>query len=971
MPTSDVHQPTALRTLIDAVAAGTVLSSADCRRGVAEMLGPDTRYAPLVTDRMTGCVLKRPAGRIADTFIGQPCYVKTSTIPMEHAYGVFPGPQWVVFDLDNHGEGPSPIPVFLDFFSDLLGTNVRRTFNVITPSGGVHLYLRLPQSVMQDPERLGPRQGPLGKTNCARAFDKWKRCDHRRVSREAAQFSDEQLYDLPLSVDLRTGFSNGLVVGPTTDMFRRVKTPDGRYVRESRIYRIGTDGTFLGMRWDRFPPVVRPNHPRLVRWLRDRPQTPSPSGTPAGNLPAVHRTVMSMSGRGMDTFLQVNGLQMNGDGMIVSGAPHTPPLPTEKDVCADVDAHGETSLLPDITSWTKLRDKVVKLRFSDHQTWHQIRAFVYMALKAIHTDESILAVWRGLGICQDTATGNILADTLMVRDMAGVAAMNPPDRHFTAGTYTATGRRDYHQIMVEANRAAAAHATVCDTDDDAPNRKEMFYTDLPKILLRPKAEQEEIVRHIIYNRRQTLRDTRPPTDKIVLDHMCVLDLPAVMSAISPRGGTVSRHKTHGRIVVRPARGRRARTPGPTSLMIHVAALCTTFIGPLLNVGATTVFVSAATAEQVCGLSRWQVREAMRALRTHHILIPDEEEGTQMNGHVPHYTVAPPFIHQGLTALLQFAHEHCFYGRARGSSGHHPDEPLVLDPSMRSFAGALSGRPVAFTQSSCALQKMGFGAALATLKNMSSRSWWKWASFRPTSMSRVPLLRYLRAERNNFGMNTHVSDPLYGPGLRNPDTGSTFFYEFPAIRYRVQPFRTIYQTCEWGDRKIVTGHSAPSGWGGDARLYAVPSPLRTKDPDGTVTSSSYGGHRYDMVAIGGKLYGFGTHPQPGLPLPPATPPRAEGTATDRPVSARRPVLNIPVRTHTWVPDHRGIRESTSPWIPAVFVTGPDGHGPRVHQVPIGPKVCVPTTHTFPYRPAPGCRGAPPPGMPPEALSALVA
>lgn len=115
-------------------------------------------------------------------------------LPKEGNYGVIPQNNLFILDLDEHTEGYWGINEQIDFFNDFFNLNLRESLSVVTQSGGIHIYLKLPQNIEEAAiERAFPR-GSL-----------------RHYNEAFTAYVGSQV---KLDADIRSGYSNGYVVGP-------------------------------------------------------------------------------------------------------------------------------------------------------------------------------------------------------------------------------------------------------------------------------------------------------------------------------------------------------------------------------------------------------------------------------------------------------------------------------------------------------------------------------------------------------------------------------------------------------------------------------------------------------------------------------------------------------------------------------------------------------------------------------------
>ena len=121
---------------------------------------------------------------------------RLNTPPLKGNFGIIPVGRLVVFDFDHHEK--STIKEQMDALSTVLGVDLSTSLLVSTRSGGVHAYTRFADNV--DLSAISaPGTFPLGSMRA------W-----------SAAVSDYVGNDVAMSVDVRSGLSNGYVIGPTS-----------------------------------------------------------------------------------------------------------------------------------------------------------------------------------------------------------------------------------------------------------------------------------------------------------------------------------------------------------------------------------------------------------------------------------------------------------------------------------------------------------------------------------------------------------------------------------------------------------------------------------------------------------------------------------------------------------------------------------------------------------------------------------
>lgn len=156
------------------------------RKKMQAALGKNAKYTRLKPDR------KAPTRSFKE---GKPNRMKQ--IPRTGNYGVIPEGRLMVLDFDDHRDNSWEIDEQIDFFSELLDVNLRNSLSVITQSGGVHVYLMLPESIEEKDIQTLPKAS-------LRGYNK--------------AFSELLNKEVRLDADIRTSAVNAYVVGPTSSI---------------------------------------------------------------------------------------------------------------------------------------------------------------------------------------------------------------------------------------------------------------------------------------------------------------------------------------------------------------------------------------------------------------------------------------------------------------------------------------------------------------------------------------------------------------------------------------------------------------------------------------------------------------------------------------------------------------------------------------------------------------------------------
>lgn len=170
---------------IDLEASRTV-SLVSLRKKLQDVLGTDAEYLRILQDS------KAPAGSFVP---GRRNRLKN--IPKVGNFGIIPQGRLFILDFDCHSVDASSIDEQIDFFSKFLEVNIRESFSVVTQSGGIHVYLRFPETVENMDTSVFPKASLRGYSD---AFSK---------------IAGETVH---LDTDIRSGMVNGYAIGPTSSV---------------------------------------------------------------------------------------------------------------------------------------------------------------------------------------------------------------------------------------------------------------------------------------------------------------------------------------------------------------------------------------------------------------------------------------------------------------------------------------------------------------------------------------------------------------------------------------------------------------------------------------------------------------------------------------------------------------------------------------------------------------------------------
>jgi DNA-binding transcriptional ArsR family regulator len=120
---------------------------------------------------------------------------RLAALPKRGNFGIIPQERLMVLDFDTHRAKAASLAEQLSFFSELLGLDLSTTFAVVTPSGGLHVYLLLPEGVSGHSLNHFPKASLRGYSDA---------------------FSHVMGRSIVLDADMRSAKTTAYVVGPTS-----------------------------------------------------------------------------------------------------------------------------------------------------------------------------------------------------------------------------------------------------------------------------------------------------------------------------------------------------------------------------------------------------------------------------------------------------------------------------------------------------------------------------------------------------------------------------------------------------------------------------------------------------------------------------------------------------------------------------------------------------------------------------------
>ena len=324
------------------------------RTSLCEALGKDAHYLLLAKDS------KAPVGKYSQGGKNR------LTRPTDDNFGVIPQRRLIILDIDNHNQDASSVNEQVDFFSRFFEVDFRNTLTVKTPSGGMHIYLRLP--------------APITKAN-AHLFPK---ATLRGYSEEFSEIANEYI---KLDADIRSAATLGYVVGPWNEIaITEDVDPDSR---SSGIV------THIG----KYIPTVGEHS---IGSSKDDQRSIGIAEIPAAGVAKLKKVVQLSKD--------------NKSAVVVKRSVNRQKFDTALDTDVVKGKPGDAVVA----------NLVKSLAGMGLKSFHAKRAFVKAALHCCHSDLAIAAVCVDLKINRDTYTDDEISLKCLVRDLE---AFQPHDKY--------------------------------------------------------------------------------------------------------------------------------------------------------------------------------------------------------------------------------------------------------------------------------------------------------------------------------------------------------------------------------------------------------------------------------------------------------------------------------------------------------------------------------------------------------------
>lgn len=588
----------------------------EAKRTVESIMNKDVRYIQTRDD-------KRPYGRSWGSGTSN-CYDDIMSIPSnggESRYGIIYGGDLVCFDLDVPTQYESEVEGYLDVWdavdqmSDLFGVDLRR-FVVGTPSGGLHVTMRIPSRYAPSAQH---RQSPEDFWFPVGHFNEYNRF-FKRV------YGDKWF---KIKGDFRSGASNAYVLGP--EVVAEVGTPsDGRYM----------------LFYDEEPDTLPVEACKKIRQVtgmkrRERNKRAEKAAKKARRerLKGVDLLDIQAPVQGQDAasvksqmkrFAEGGPLKvLNGD----MGQEHLyNDLRSQKSVSEYLAAAPSDDVLQVVASMIQTKIQADEGEYK----YHALRAFAARSLWCCYDEKSIIGACILLHIDQDTSRRRRIPVKELVNDIEKFYKTKDSD-----STY---------------------HGHACPRRVKSPEERKSLSErifegqDIHDNIAR-KAERIRSGKSLSYSGTQHLKNNQ---DGIVLDYEKMYDF--LYETVSSKRVSIPKQ------------------------VIHAMMIFDYVLQPYSNIGLYWIVIAYSYLMEHLGLTKSQVRQAMRLLREVGAIYVVKK---QAKGIAPVYMVnTQVLMHVGLTKALKRAEQDSF-NRMPDGSPHF----TVYNRITRQFQQALTGKVV--------------------------------------------------------------------------------------------------------------------------------------------------------------------------------------------------------------------------------------------------------------------------------------
>jgi hypothetical protein len=588
----------------------------EAKQAIQRIMNKNVRYIQARDD-------KRPYGKSWGSGTSN-CYDDIMSIPSnggESRYGIIYSGDLVCFDLDVPTQYESEVEGYLDVWdavdqmSELFGVDLRR-FVVGTPSGGLHVTMRIPSRYAPSAQhRQSPEDFwfPVGHFN-----------EYNRFFKKV--YGDEWF---KIKGDFRSGASNAYVLGP--EVIAEVGTPsDGRYM----------------LFYDEEPDTLPVEACKKIRQVtgmkrRERNKKAEKAAKKARRerLKGVDLLDIQAPVQGQDAASVKSQMKRFAEGGPLKvlhgdmGQEHLyKDLRSQKSVSEYLAAAPSDDVLQVVASMIQTKIQVDEGEYK----YHALRAFATRSLWCCYEEKSIIGACILLHIDQDTSRRKRVPVKELVNDIK--------------------------KFYKTKNSDSTYHGHACPRRVKSPEERKSLAErifegqDIHANIAR-KAERIRNGKSLSYSGTQHMKNNQ---DGIVLDYEKMYDF--LYETVGSKRVSIPKQVTH-------------------AMMIFDYVL-----QPYSNIGLYWIVIAYSYLMEHLGLTKSQVRQAMRLLREVGAIYVVKK---QAKGIAPVYMVnTQVLMHVGLTKALKRAEQDSF-NRMPDGSPHF----TVYNRITRHFQQALTGKVV--------------------------------------------------------------------------------------------------------------------------------------------------------------------------------------------------------------------------------------------------------------------------------------
>lgn len=364
--------------------------SSKLRKKLFDLLGDNALYTRLKDDE------KRPRSSFKE---GKRNRLKK--LPTEGNYGVIPQNRLLILDFDDHTENAWSVEKQIDFFSEFLDVDLRKTFAVITQSGGAHIYLLVPEDIRFEDIQSIPKASLRGYN---------------------AAFSRIMDRTVELDADIRSAASNAYVVGPTSSIdFVGKKTKYNGYILANESF--GFENLNFEILTIPHKGFLRLQEATVVKRQIEQERSSRKKETDDALFDLISAGEKYNKSLVREVYSRTAGIQKSKDEAI-------PAMPEWADEVSDSSLiHGR----PDPIAMSRLKKRIAA---QESVKFHQLRAQVKAALHCCYDDYSIALACRLLEIDKDSYRKESIEFSHLISD---IKRFKPSVRYH--GVYCSKGRQ--------------------------------------------------------------------------------------------------------------------------------------------------------------------------------------------------------------------------------------------------------------------------------------------------------------------------------------------------------------------------------------------------------------------------------------------------------------------------------------------------------------------------------------------------